>query len=105
MLDKILESKVAEVTILMVYEPALTFKKRNGSRRITISSLPRNVRFDLLVLTMLSGLTDKILQTGSQGYYNCRNSPMHLELPPFVKISFGQYSREHFAKPRATMVI
>jgi len=46
-LNEFTESEVTELTSLTVDETALTILKRQGSRRITIASLQRKIRFDI----------------------------------------------------------
>jgi hypothetical protein len=46
-LNKLTESEVAELSSSMVDETALAILKRQGSRRITIVSLQRNIIFDI----------------------------------------------------------
>jgi hypothetical protein len=47
----------------------------------------------------LTELTNKTLQTGSEGHWYCWISPSHLESLPHVKICIGLYSMAWYIKP------
>jgi len=77
MLKKLTVSELTKLTSSNVKETAFSILKRHGSRGITIVSSQRNFIFDLLILSIFTELTDKMLQTGSERVSNCRISPWH----------------------------
>jgi len=94
MWNKLTKSEVTELTSSTVDETALAILKRPGSRGIAILNLQMQFIFTVYVWSRLTGLTDKTLQTGSDGLCHYRISPRHLELLPHVRNCFGSYSME-----------
>jgi len=74
-LNELTESDATESTSSIVDETDLPILKRLGSRGITIVSLESKFIFHIKVLSILTGLTDRTLQTASEGLSNCRISP------------------------------
>lgn len=96
---------VTELTSSKVDETAFAILKRQLSREISIVSLPRMFIFDNLVLSILTELTYKMLQTTRKVLPNCQTSPTDLELLPQVRISFGLHSIEQNFKSQAMTVV
>ena len=97
-LNELTESEVTELTSWMVNDTPLGIQERQGSWGITIVSSQRKFIFDILFLSILTELTDKMLQTGCSGLCNFWISPRHLELLPHVKIGLGSNCREHTSR-------
>jgi hypothetical protein len=104
-LNKLTVSEVTELTSSTVDKTAFTILKRQGSRGIPIVFSQRKIEFTIQVFTILTELTDKMLQTSSKEHSNCRISPRYLESVPHVRLHFSTYSMEHNIKPQATTVI
>jgi len=86
-------------------ETALAILERQGSRGIPIVSSQKKINLTIQVSSLLTELTDKMLETGSKGLSNCWISPRHLESVPHVRFCFGTYSMERNIVPWATTVI
>jgi len=104
-LDNLTELEATQLTISMVDETALAILKRQGSRGITIGSLQIKFIYHIWDLSILTELTEKTLQTGSEGLSNCRNSPRHRQWLRHDTICCGAHYMECYIKPRAMMVI
>lgn len=70
-LKKFTKSKVIKLTILTVDVLTLAILKMQESRGITIVNVQSKFIFHIQVLSILTELIDKTLQTGSKGYSNC----------------------------------
>jgi len=104
-LNELTESEITELTSSTVDETALAILKRQGCQGIRIVSVQSKFIFHIYVLSILTELTDKTLQTGSKGLSNCQISPKYLELLPNVGMCFSSHSVEQCIKPRATTVV
>jgi hypothetical protein len=99
---------VLEVTELRgstVDEKALAIHNREGSQGIPFVITQKKFTFPILVLSILTKLTDKTLQTGSKGLAIRQIAPRHRESLPHVRLCFSSYSMNHDTKPGATTVI
>jgi len=103
-LNELTKSEVTELTSLMVNETALAILRRQGSWGITTVTLQMEFIFDISIVSIFAEVTDKILQTGSEGLWNCWITPRHLESLPYITIFFGSHLIECYIKPRATTV-
>jgi len=104
-LNELLVSEVTELTSSTVQKIALAILKRQGSWSIPIVSSQRKFKFTIQVLSLLTELTDKMLQTGSKGLSNCQISPRHMESLSDVTICFRSYWMELDIKPWAATSI
>jgi len=92
--NELAESEVCEWTSSRGNETALAILRRQGSWRITILSSPRKFILDIQVWSIWTELTDKMLQTRSEGLWNFKISPRHVESLPHGRICFGLSSME-----------
>jgi len=99
------ESEVTKLTTSMVDETALAILLSQGSQVCSIVSSQRKLVFDMQILSILTELTEKTLQTGCEGLSKCEIAPRPRELLPHVRICFGTSYTECYIKSRATTVV
>jgi hypothetical protein len=69
--NKLTVPEVTKLTSSTVAETALPILRWQRCRGILIVSLKRKIQFTIPVLTILTELTDRTLQTGGKGFSNC----------------------------------
>jgi hypothetical protein len=104
-LNQFTVSDVTELTSSTLDETAWAILKEQATQGIPIVCSQRKIKFPIQVLSILTELTDKTLQTGSKGLSNCRISPRHLESISQVRLRVGTYSFKPNIIHRVTTVI
>ena len=104
-LNKFTELEVTKLTTSTVNKTALAILKKQESRGITIVNSQNKFIFDISILSILTELTDKIIETGNEGHSYGLLSARHLESLPHIWICVVLYSMEGDIKPRATAVL
>jgi len=104
-LNELTKSEVTKLTSSTVGERALSRLTRQGIHGISNVCSQWKFIFDIQILFILTEVTDRMLQTSSEGLSKSWFSPRHLESQPHVRICFGSYSTQHYFKPAAMMVV
>ena len=105
MWTELTEWEVTEFNSSMVNDTALAILRRQGCRRITIVRSQTKFILDIQVQSILTELTHKILQTGSEGLWNIRNSPRHVQSLPHFRSCFRSCSLECYNKSCAMRLL
>jgi len=98
-------SEVTELTSSMVDETAVAILRGEGSWGISILSVQWNFILDSPVWSLLTQLTDKTLEAGSEGLWHVQISPWHMQSLFDSRLCFSSWSMESYVTSRATIVL